>query len=299
MHEQLHHTGIVLSVIICTHNRAHDLRECLDSLSGQTVSVPFEVVVVENQCTDDTTKVIDRFSAQSAIPILHVVENSLGLSFARNAGIRAARGEILIFLDDDALVTPGWIQAHWHGHHELGYDCVGGRIWPKFLAERPNWLKDDEHFLCPLGYTEHGDEPFDWTRHGVTLPGGNMSFSRTVFTEVGFFRTDLGRKGRHLYGGEDEDFCRRVYGAGFRFLYMPSAMIWHKVPAARLTRRYFLRNYWFGGCSAARQSQRKALDLVKGMTKHLYQWLSGGGFYYLLETIYYAGWLWTMLRNRR
>lgn len=133
-----------LSVVICTHNRAPDLRAALDSLSQQLLEAHrFEILVVDNNSGDDTRAVVE------GSPIhprpRYIFEGTLGLCNARNTGWNAARGDIVAYLDDDALAYPDWateiLAAFERASPETG--CVGGRICPLYHAPRPGWLGDD------------------------------------------------------------------------------------------------------------------------------------------------------------
>src|SRR5207244_667468 len=125
------------TVVICTHNRGAILGRAVDHALVEARSAGADVLVVDNASTDDTPAVL----AALAAPDLRVVcEPRLGLSAARNRGLAEARGEVAVFLDDDALPHPGWLAAHLAPYGTREVTCVGGRIRLAFSAPPPAWL---------------------------------------------------------------------------------------------------------------------------------------------------------------
>src|SRR5712691_696604 len=101
-----------ISLILCTHNRCESLARGLNSAAALTLpdSVPWEVLVVDNNSNDQTRKVVEEFCHQNPGRFRYLFEPQPGLSYARNAGIREARGDIIAFMDDDVIVEPTWLQ---------------------------------------------------------------------------------------------------------------------------------------------------------------------------------------------
>lgn len=238
------------SVIICTHNRSSLLQQCLESLIYQTLpSDAFEIIVVDNASVDDTPRVVSEFENLNG-RVHYIREERVGLSHARNTGVAGSQGEILVFIDDDAVAAPGWLEGFAEVYDLFGADCVGGRVVPRYEKPKPAWL-DGWRLLTVVGYSDFGDQIRILDGPNAMLPGGNMSFKRKVYESIGEFDTNLGRKGRVLARGEDDDYFARVRQAGFSLWYSPEALIWHWTPAEKLSHRYFIRSFFQGAQSQA------------------------------------------------
>ena len=149
------------SVNICTYNRCRMLREALESVLSQRVhdGGRYEVIVVDNNSTDETRQVVESFIARGHANLRYVFEGRQGLSYARNAAVSAARSPILAFTDDDVRVKPDWvatIKRTLDDHPEV--DCVGGKVLPRWTFAPPSWLTR-EHW-APLALVDYGDQPF-------------------------------------------------------------------------------------------------------------------------------------------
>ena len=241
-------TGAVdVSVVISTYNRAPQLAECLKALSLQILPrATWELIVVDNNCTDDTAEVVERSRAWAPMRIRYVVEQRQGVAFGRNAGIAHAEGRILAFTDDDVMPPDDWIGTIVRLFEEHRPDILGGRVMPSWAAPVPSWisqwLEERQYRHTHLGILAHPeaahltpetDYPPIWT--------ANAAMSRQLFVELGGFDTRLGRVGRKRYGGEDTDLVRRAVARGLRVIYDPRLTVWHRIPAERMTRRNFRR----------------------------------------------------------
>jgi len=227
----------LVSIIICTYNRADYLPETLRSLTQALRVCPeprSEIIVVNNGSTDNTDAIMRAFiTAHPEQPITMVSETRPGLSVARNTGLSRARGEIICFLDDDVTVPEGWLGGILAGF-SLGphIGAVAGQVrlrWPG--GTRPSWL--------PTGYDKYysqyhpGDEDH-LLESGAVFVGANFALARAATQVVGFFDTALGRKGTLLTGGEDTDYARRIWQSGFTIAYSARGWIDHHVVADRI-----------------------------------------------------------------
>lgn len=228
-----------VSAIVCTFNRAGLLPRLISTVAAQLRDGD-EVIVVDNGSTDDTAAVVAR-SAGGSPAIRYVLEREQGLSHARNRGVRESRGEIVAFLDDDALPEPGWLAAHRRCYEDEQVGAAGGPIELLLESERPNWLCADFEQL--LGCYDLGPERrFYGEGQGHDTPsGGNMSFRRAALDQIGLFDTELGRRGDAFLAGEEYELVHRLFRAGWRGVYEPQAVVTHLVPAERL-RVSFFRN---------------------------------------------------------
>jgi glycosyltransferase involved in cell wall biosynthesis len=230
---------IAYSVALCTHNHAPRLVRTLADLRGlRAPEAPWELLVIENGSTDDTPRVLAGHVWPDGWNVRVVREEKLGLSNARNRAIREARGEYLIFIDDDETPDPEWLRAYEALIRAHDPDAFGSRIEVLFEGARPAWLRDD--LLGFLGQLNRSEGVVALTDRATTFYGGNFGFRKTVCERIGTFDSMLGRKGTDNTGGEEVDFYRRLLDAGFRVWWTPHAVIHHRIEAEKLNRRYFL-----------------------------------------------------------
>jgi glycosyltransferase involved in cell wall biosynthesis len=242
-------------ILICTYNRATDLSATLESLSRTRANPGFSwsVLVVDNNSTDDTRAIVDRWTARFPVEIQYLFEPRQGKSHALNTGLAAARANIIVFTDDDVRVTAGWMQAAVRPlleHPDIDY--TGGPVRPIWGASRPAWLNEKGNLGGAIAVKDDGDVPFIFEDRRKTPLGVNMAVRRRLIERIGGFRPDLGRNGKSLLGQEQAEFFYRSRAAGARGLYTPAMALDHVVPASRLTRRYFRRWWFWKGVSQAR-----------------------------------------------
>jgi glycosyltransferase involved in cell wall biosynthesis len=232
-------------VVICTWTgaRSQELREAVRSVAQQ-LHPPLETIVV----VDHDTALLDRARVELGDVVVIANAEARGLSGARNSGLAVARGDIVAFLDDDAVAAPDWLRllaAEYEDESVLG---VGGTIEPVW-EKQPRWFPAE--FGWVVGCTYRG---LPGERAPVrNLIGASMSFRRELFSELGGFRHGIGRLGTRPVGCEETDFCLRVERArpGGCFIYQPLAIVHHRVPAHRARWRYFLARCYGEGLSKA------------------------------------------------
>ena len=244
----------LISVIVATRNRADDLVDALASLETQTLPASqFEIVVVDNGSSDDTKDVV--LMPRKLNSIIYISEPVLGLSRARNAGIRAAHGEIIAFVDDDAIADPNWLMELKNAHRDTAIQCVGGRIEGRWLCSKPRWFHPDLYPL--LSVLDLGDQPAEFMPPSNHPVGANISFRREVFEKHGYFNTALGRGGSMLSGGEEVALFCKLRNGGDRSIYCPKALVYHKISADKLAFTTLFRNAFVGGSLAAMLKQKR------------------------------------------
>jgi glycosyltransferase involved in cell wall biosynthesis len=232
-----------ITVILCTYQRCERLAKALQSVAGSAMpeSTQWEVLIVDNNSTDNTRNVSEEFCRRYSGRFRYIFELRAGKSYALNSGIQAARGDILAFMDDDVLVEPTWL--HNLTRPILSGDCVGsgGRILPQTNFTRPKWVGEGRYALAPLALFDLGlnagrleEAPF----------GTNMAFRRTMFERYGRFRTDLGPCPINQIRSEDTEFGARLLAGGEILRYEPTALVFHPAPPDRLRKEYFL-TWWF------------------------------------------------------
>ncbi len=235
-----------ISVVICayTEQRWDDVLAAVRSVDAQTRPALETILVV-----DHNPALLERIRAQ--ITAVVVVENRgcQGLAGARNTGVEESKGDVVVFLDDDAAADADWVAHLLDAYRDGEVIGVGGGVVPAWKAPRPAWFPDE--FLWVLGCSYTG---LPRSRASVRNPiGASMSFRRTVFDAVGGFDTGTGRVGQDAAGCEETEFSIRATQVtpGARIVLEPSAVCWHAVPPERLTRRYFRRRCAAEGRSKA------------------------------------------------
>lgn len=254
---------MTISVIITSYNRAPLLQATLAQLRTQLFEPGDEIIVVDNASTDDTPRVIDAASGDFPARFVALREAMPGKTPALNAGIAAARGDILALTDDDVLVAEDWLPAIRHVFAPGRVDLAGGRVDPLWEQAAPSWLQleSDGTFSAmasPLALLHYGGaQPLI----GRTAVGANLVVRRRVHDAIGGFAPHLGRRRGTLLCGEDHDFCLRATAAGYRCEYRPEIRVRHHVPAARTTLRYYTRwFFWSGVTNAMLESEGSGHD---------------------------------------
>lgn len=236
-----------VSVVISTYNRCDLLADALTSVLAQDAGdVRYEVVVVDNNSTDQTHRVVESLMAQSRQNLRYVFEPRQGLSHARNCGINHALAPIIAFTDDDIRAESNWIatmKRTFELHPQA--DFIGGKVLPRWNREPPVWLIPD-HWDGPLALLNFGDEPFYTSREKPRFfYGANFAFRREVFERVGFFSLTTQRIKDSIGSVEDAEFQLRIYGAGGQGLYAPEVVVTADVQVERMTKAYLRR--WYTG----------------------------------------------------
>lgn len=237
------------SVLVCTRNRSTDLTACCAGILA--IDYPperWELVIVDNGSTDDTRQVAEGVRQQAPDRVRVIEELELGLSAARNAAVRAARGEVLAFIDDDAFPAPGWLGAL---VEVLGRDDVyaaGGPVEPIFERSLPDWL--DDRYLPYLTVWDRGleIEPLVYNEYPR---GANMAYRREAFARFGDFSHHLGRKGKRLLSCEETEHCLRIERGGGIILYTPDARVRHRVVVERIDQGWMAARFRAQGRSEA------------------------------------------------
>ena len=229
---------IKVTVAIPTYNRAHFLRQTLAGIVAQQFPRDnFEVIVIDNNSRDHTRAVVEEFVNAHPAP-RYVREEKQGLDHARNRAIAEARGEIIVFGDDDILVEPDWlaqIAVPLLADAARRIGAVGGEVIPVFPDGLPAWVRE---WHSPLAFrSDIGPlEP----RHSPM--GANLAFPKWVFAELGAFHTALDRAAGNYFSGGDTEMIRRVRAAGLEVWFSPAAAVKHQMPASRTTFRYARRH---------------------------------------------------------
>ena len=277
-----------VSVVICTYNRAELLRRTLAALQGQRTApdLTWELVVIDNNSSDQTKGVIEAFKATSGIPTVHGFEGRLGKSFALNTGIEAAAGELLAFTDDDCRPEPTWVQDVVDCAQRWAADVLGGRILPEWSSPPPAWLATDRHLWTSIAMLDDSlvrrVELGPWQReHGFRVWGANMAFRRSAFDTVRGFNTRSGPVGLKKYSHEDIELVRKVVEAGKVVMYDPTPTVHHWVSPERMRKSFYRwHSFYYGEGSAFSNGPIKGRHLfgippylLRALVGHVAAWI--------------------------
>ena len=247
---------IKVSVIISTLNRAKYLKDALISTLNQTFSPDeYEIIVVDNGSTDNTRQVIDELNQRYDNRVRYFYEFHLGLHNARHAGAKAAKGEILAYVDDDVICDSNWLSELVKPYTDPEVGCVGGKILPKWEAEPPEWVKQ---YPSSLSLLDLGPEIKELKTPKIY--GCNLSIKRSLLFEVGGFNPDaFGDKKLIWYRGDGETgLLVKVLATGRKMVHTPHAVVWHVIPKSRLTISYFKKRFFIQGISSSFSAYRTA-----------------------------------------
>jgi GT2 family glycosyltransferase len=235
-----------ISVIICAHTeeRWHDLVEAIESVMKQIV-LPHQIVIAIDHNPALLGRVHEKF------PEITVVENmqDRGLNGARNSGVAATTGDIIAFLDDDAIAQPDWLEQLQSAYSAESVVGVGGKINPLWLSGRPVWFPEEFNWVVGCSYRGLPEK----TAAVRNLIGCNMSYRRSVIEQLGGFRNGIGHVGGRPQGDDETEFCIRLRQAlpGAILLFQPCAQVSHKVPASRANWGYYRWRCYLEGRSKA------------------------------------------------
>ena len=233
---------MILSIVICSYNRASYISDALTSLYCQSAGLyEFEVIIVDNNSTDNTKEVYAQWRQTNTNgQFTFISETKQGASFARNMGATIAKGEWVCFMDDDAVATPNYVENILK-HIQNKPDAVGfgGRIIPKYIPAEPKWMS---YYVSSLVGN------FDYAPIACAFENGkyplesNMIVKKTVYDQIGGFNVNLpGVVGTLRIGGEGKELFYKILALGHKIYYDPSICIHHVVEVKKLTSEYMYR----------------------------------------------------------
>jgi succinoglycan biosynthesis protein ExoM len=245
-----------LRVAVCTNRLPAAVAESLAALREQ---VPERALVLVTSGLDGAAEEAHR----QAAPGLVLAEPLPGLSRARNRALAWAAesgADALAFVDDDAVVAPGWWEAlgrRW-SDAEPEVACIGGPIRPRYSVAPPPWFSDGiAHTLTLL---DRGAEPRDLDPDAEAVYGANISFRVEPLRRVGGFDPALGHTGGRAFFAEEDEAQRALVRLGYRVRYVPDAAVEHVIPPERLTRGSFVRRrFAFGRALGMRGGRGRGL----------------------------------------
>jgi glycosyltransferase involved in cell wall biosynthesis len=308
------------AVIVCTYNRAGNLPKCLHHLAQQkgVGKRTWEVLVVDNNSSDNTPEVVADLARQLPINIRYARETSRAQLRAqpRNPRIDV---DVFCYVDDDIVVSEDWLVALFEAFERNDADAVGGRIHLDPSIRLPGWIRPDTDMMGFLGYQDFGDESFRMDGKSRYPFGGNMAFHRRVVERIGYFDPKLGRKGEgrkrsELFKGAETDYFHRLFAAGgARIFYAPRAIVYHQVMPFQLEKRYFRTIHFNAGYQRAYHDGASIgsrwfgvprfyfLQLARGVARYMGQTFARGPDFSFRQQMNVCHMLGTMLgyRNQR
>jgi glucosyl-dolichyl phosphate glucuronosyltransferase len=280
-----------ISLIICTWNNAERLAITLEAITKCAVSsgLAWEVILVDNNSTDHTKQIVDRFC--SRLPILYVFEPVQGLSQARNTGLRSSAGKLILFTDDDVTPRTDWIDVYWREflRKPSGY-YFGGPVESDF---------EDTHFDCALleiapfcvrGFNL-GNEPKEVI--GQCFLSANWACPAEAIKMVGNFDVSRGLNpaSEQIITGEETDLMLRLQKAGWMGYYLPSTLLKHFVPARKCTLTHIASRAQAYGYQLASSYERTVAERqILGIPRWIYRIIIANYTKYLLKRITGHGW---------
>lgn len=234
-----------ITVAVCSYNAMQYLPNLIEKLSAQDCSIPFEVLIIDNNSTDNTQELVERVAATSTVPIRYVNEAEQGIPFARNRAIEESlSSRYLAFIDADEIPEKVWLQAAVRILSDDAIDCVGGKI-SIALPNRPPWLSND---LLPFyGEVNHSNQTFRIIDPSTPIWSGNIAYNTRIFQQGLRFDTRYNRKGKGIGGGSDGIMFSYFLQHQFTLVYEPEMEILHLIPDEKIKRGYFLKLHYLAG----------------------------------------------------
>lgn len=252
--------GKMISVIVCTHNREDLIDDCIQSLLNQKTVFDYELIVVDNNSTDGTKKIIKKYERQSPL-VTYSFEEELGISKARNTGCEKAKYDWVAYVDDDAKAHSDFVEVACHTITNYKFDCFGGvyNAWFKY-GEEPSWFPPDagsNRYRMPGKVTVLNDQCFS---------AGACVFNKQMLTDIGGFPTQMGPKGEIMEYGEENYVQIKARKLGYVVGFNPALQIDHVVREEKLKKSWhYSRAYLLGVSKAKLQVEPKAMILIDGI----------------------------------
>lgn len=251
-----------LSFAICTYNRAFIITECLRSIIAHDGGeFDFEVLIVDNNSTDDTKMVVQPFIEEND-NFRYVIEKEQGLSHARNRATNEANGAWIVYLDDDAILGENYFGELEKLLTNYDFDCFGGPFFPWYLYGKPPWFLDE---WASSGIRRNDVGIIDGI--GGWLTGGNFIIKKSILKTQNGFETDLGMTGNKIGFGEEDYLQIQLSKNGYRIGYSPNLYIYHAVLPHKFSLKWHLRASFMHGVSYQKNEEKTKLQLIVAILK--------------------------------
>ena len=255
-----------IELLICTYNNAALLDRALECLSRQTAPPDrWSVLVIDNNCTDETASVVERHRSEGRIPGLRrTVETQQGLTAARLCGVRSTESPWLAFIDDDCFLDEHWVEsALAFASEHPGCGAFGGRNVLNWEAPPSALLSK---YASVYAEQDHGPRA-KLLEDRALLAGAGMVIRRDALYRSGWLEAQyLGdRQGKRLTSGGDEEIVMRLRKAGFALGYAPDCLLHHYIPQRRISEAYLIELFYEFGVARSQLTRMVAHDsLVMG-----------------------------------
>jgi glycosyltransferase involved in cell wall biosynthesis len=240
---------MLITVVICTLNRAPSLGRALESLAAMHLSdgLRWELLVVDNGSTDGTAAVVDSFAHR--LPLRREVEPRRGLSHARNRAVDVASGDYVVWTDDDCLIDRGWLAAYADAFQRWPDAAVfGGRIVPRFDPPVPAWLIESRAIVGgAFAERDLGEVAQALDLAGYRIPYGANFAIRATEQRLFRYNPDLGHGSNRGRMGDEHDVIVRILQSGCSGYWIPQAMVEHCIGRDRQTVGYLYRYFMAQG----------------------------------------------------
>jgi len=238
-----------LSIAICSYNRGNRLNKLISLLRKQSCPIPFDILIVNNNSTDNTAEILQKLSQEPGAKLRFVTETKQGIAHARNRAIEECiNADYMFVMDDDELPTPGLLETAYHALEFEQFDCVGGKVNVKFENNaRPKWLTDE--LLGFLAETNYGEKPFTIKDDTTPIWTANIAYKMDIFRKNPDLRFDVryNREGKAVGGGEDVMMFNAWLKRGYKLAYNPAMSVDHFVESWRLKQSYFYKLHFTSG----------------------------------------------------
>ena len=233
-----------ISICICTYNRSQLLDDTLSRISTMVnlFQSSDELLIIDNNSSDATRAVVDSFT--SKLPIKYFFEGEQGLSAARNRALAEFSSSLLIFIDDDVLLTEQCITTYRRALDAYPEaDFFGGKLSIDWQGNRPRWYRDESMALLDgvLIRYDLGCDNQAYHQDSRLPYGANFALRRRLIDKIGRFDVTLGVKGNQIGRGEETDYFMRALERSFRGMYLAGALALHRYHGKRLSSRYLFR----------------------------------------------------------
>lgn len=239
----------MITVAICTFNRKEYLKKAIDSILKQTLDCNlFELLIIDNNSTDGTEELIKDNYTNSNLSIKYIKEDNQGLSYCRNTAVANSKYDFVAFLDDDGIAEPQWLTLIKNTILEEGNNigAVTGDVIPIWEIPRPDWLIPEFNIFYTIFQLSEERFVFDKS-HNHTPAGANVVYNKKALLKNGGFNVKLGRNGSNLLSGEETLLHKSMIKNGYKLIYVPDIRIKHHITKARISRKWLLRRYFWGG----------------------------------------------------
>lgn len=225
----------IISIVLCTYNNADSLAITLEQIARQSIpaSSAIEVILVDNNSPDNTAVVSQQIIDKSPVTIRYFFEGRQGLSYARNTGVENARGQYILFTDDDAEIPDTWITGYLQKIDSLKPDCLYSKI--NIIWDRPTPWWYTQRFRPYFVGLDYGDQVIDVNDISREFFGKNFCLKRELIIELGGFDPALGRSGTRLIAGEETLIYRKLIQQGKKVIYFPDSPVGHRLKEREYT----------------------------------------------------------------